>query len=229
MTRRRKRQRPPRAPGARGIGREELLEAAIRVVRRDGPGASMDDIATEAGITKPILYRHFGDRSGLVAAVAEVFADELLGKLRNALASERDPRALLTATIDAYLEFVEAEPEICRFLVRRALRESSEGGSTTAGFVDRIGRDVAVVLGEQLRRAGQDSGPAEPWAYGIVGMVHLAGDWWSDRRTMPRERLVAYLSDLLWFGFEGIARAGEGAPGPAEDERRRVVEMRRPQ
>ncbi|BFO19525.1 hypothetical protein SHKM778_59130 [Streptomyces sp. KM77-8] len=42
--------------------RRELLEAADRVVLRDGPGASMNAIAAEAGITKPILYRHFGDK-----------------------------------------------------------------------------------------------------------------------------------------------------------------------
>lgn len=42
--------------------RRELLEAADRVVLRDGPQASMNAIAAEAGITKPILYRHFGDK-----------------------------------------------------------------------------------------------------------------------------------------------------------------------
>jgi len=50
--------------------RRELLEAADRVVLRDGPQASMNAIAAEAGITKPILYRHFGDKNGLYAALA---------------------------------------------------------------------------------------------------------------------------------------------------------------
>lgn len=58
--------------------RRELLEAADRVVLRDGPQASMNAIAAEAGITKPILYRHFGDKSGLYAALAKRHTDALL-------------------------------------------------------------------------------------------------------------------------------------------------------
>ena len=57
--------------------RAELLDAATRVVRREGPAASMDQIAAEAGISKPIVYRHFRDRDDLVAGVAQRFADEL--------------------------------------------------------------------------------------------------------------------------------------------------------
>src|SRR6266508_4509657 len=45
--------------------RLELLEAAIEVIRREGPTASMDEIAAQAGITKPIVYRYFGDRAGV--------------------------------------------------------------------------------------------------------------------------------------------------------------------
>ena len=57
--------------------RRELLEAANRVVLRDGPEASMNAIAAEAGITKPILYRHFGDKNGLYRALAQRHTDEL--------------------------------------------------------------------------------------------------------------------------------------------------------
>ncbi|MBI0378905.1 helix-turn-helix transcriptional regulator, partial [Streptomyces albiflaviniger] len=65
--------------------RKELLEAADRVVLRDGPEASMNAIAAEAGITKPILYRHFGDKGGLYRALAKRHTDALLASLRAAL------------------------------------------------------------------------------------------------------------------------------------------------
>lgn len=61
--------------------RRELLEAADRVVLRDGPKASMNAIAAEAGITKPILYRHFGDKGGLYRALATRHTDGLLAAL----------------------------------------------------------------------------------------------------------------------------------------------------
>jgi AcrR family transcriptional regulator len=48
-----------------------LLQAAQRAIHRDGPQISMDEIAAEAGITKPIFYRHFGDRRGLARALRD--------------------------------------------------------------------------------------------------------------------------------------------------------------
>ena len=46
-----------------------------------------------------------------------------------------------------------------------------------------------------------------PWGYGIVGLVHQAGDWWLEDRTMSREDLVGYLTNLLWSGLESAAGA----------------------
>src|ERR1044072_839216 len=75
--------------GTAGIGarrdpgrRRALLEAADRVIQREGPGASMASIAAEAGISKPILYRHFGDKSGLYQALAERHTRKLIEGIR---------------------------------------------------------------------------------------------------------------------------------------------------
>ena len=59
------------------------------MVLRDGPEASMNAIAAEAGITKPILYRHFGDKGGLYRALAKRHTDALLASLRAALDAPR--------------------------------------------------------------------------------------------------------------------------------------------
>ena len=59
-----------------------------------------------------------------------------------------------------------------------------------SSLVDLIARQVALVAGERLRAAGRDSDAAVPWAYGIIGLVHQAGDWWVDDQTMSRETLV---------------------------------------
>lgn len=175
--------------------RDQLIDAAVRAVRRTGADASMEEIAREAGITKPILYRHFGDREGLRRAVGERFAATLVGRLRRALASSGSPRRMLSATVDAYLGFVERDPNVYRFVLQRA-----QVGEA-AGFVRRIVGDIATVIGEALRAEGRDSAAAEPWAYGLVGMVHLAGDWWIEQRSMPRARLVEYLTALVWDGL----------------------------
>ena len=180
--------------------REALLGAAIEGIRKYGPGVSMDRLAAEAGISKPILYRHFGDRAGLISAIAHQFAADLERELNAALgragASERD---LLVGTIDAFLSRVETDPAVYRFLARSYPEMSDE----VSGFLEQISSSVAVVIGERARALGRDSGGAEVIAHGIVSFVDAAGFWWASRRTMPRQQLVTYIADFLWSGFEG--------------------------
>lgn len=195
----------------RAVRREELLDAATVAIRRDGPHVSMDVIAAEAGITKPILYRHFGDRAGLVAALGERFAADLMRAIAGQLAQPDQPRELVSHTIDAFVSFIEREPNVYRYLVEQALVQRPDA---LQGFIREVAAQVAVVIGERLRDIGADSGAAEPWAVGIVGMVHFAGDWWQERRTMPRERLVTYLTDLLWGGFAGLGFAAASIDVP---------------
>jgi AcrR family transcriptional regulator len=194
----------------RAARRTELLDAAVRAIRRDGPMVSMDVIAAEAGVTKPIVYRHFGDRVGLASALAEQFGAALVAELDDALTQDLPPEQLLRATIDTYLAFVERDPQLYSFLIGRL--GAPVGTDVANGLVGQVGSRVALVLGEQLRTLGIDSGPAEPWAFGIVGMVHLAGDWWLERRTMTRARLVDDITALLWTGLGGLV------PAPREEE-----------
>ena len=195
----------------RAARRAELLDAAVRAIRRDGPMVSMDVIAAEAGVTKPIVYRHFGDRVGLATALADQFGAALVADLDAALAQDLPPEQLLRATIDAYLAFVESDPQLYSFLIGRL--GAPVGAEFANGLIAQVGSRVALVLGEQLRSLGIDSGPAEPWAFGIVGMVHLAGDWWLERRTMTRARLVDDITTLLWNGLGGLV------PIAQEDDR----------
>jgi AcrR family transcriptional regulator len=201
MTRRHQDERQARRAEAHARKRERLLEAAIGVVRREGAAVSMSDIAHAAGVTKPIVYRAFGDREGLTRAVADRFADELAGSLERAIAQAPDDRARVAAAIDAYLAFIERDPAIVRFLITRSLEAVEDTGVAMSGFVRRVGQLITRAIGDAMVQRGLDSGIAEPWAYAIVGAVHLAGDWWLERRTMSRERLVDHLTRLVWDGM----------------------------
>jgi AcrR family transcriptional regulator len=186
--------------------RAQLLEDAIEAIREIGPGVTMEQLARRGGVTKPILYRHFRDRDGLVSAIGDRFSAQLLESVQSALTTEAEPRALLEGTVDAYLAFIEQDPALYRFLLQQVANPAT-GLVQINPLVDTISRQVALVIGEQLRERGLDSGGAVPWAYGIVGMVHQAGDWWLDDRTMPRERVTGYLTTLLWGGLSASASA----------------------
>jgi AcrR family transcriptional regulator len=203
--------RPEPTAEERQARKDELLDAAVEAIRRHGAQVSMEDLAKSAGVTKPILYRHFGHRDGLTAALATRFVAGLQDTLQSAMSSGNAPRETLEKTIDAYLAFVERDPDVYRFLVRRLIASPPEDELSVGNFLRQVGNQVAVVLGEQMRAAHVDSGGAEPLAHGIVGMVHAAGDWWLERQTMPRERVVQYVVDLLWGGMEAGLAAGAGA------------------
>jgi AcrR family transcriptional regulator len=201
--------------------RKELLEAADRVVLRDGPDASMNAIAAEAGITKPILYRHFGDKSGLYRALAKRHTDALLASLRAALDAPNDRRERVEATLDTYLAAIEARPQVYRFLMHPAegppqAEQGFDVGRHSAPVLRRLGEELAKVITEQLDLGPDGTAVARVWGHGIVGMMHAAGDWWLRERPCSRAQLVRHLADLLW-GRLTMVDDRVGAPGfPAE-------------
>jgi AcrR family transcriptional regulator len=211
----------PRGPRRdRDERRGELLDAAERAIRRIGPRASMDELAAEAGITKPILYSHFGDKAGLVAALSQRVAEQLNAAIVDALSAEHtEPRQAVASTIAAFCTFIESEPELYRFMVQAALQAPRRGHPKVA---TDISNHIAIALGSALRRAGADSGAAEPWAFAIVGMTLGGANWWLERRSMSKDDLVDYLTQLLWSGLSGAglarpdraAAAPEGGRGP---------------
>ena len=184
--------------------RARLLDAADRAIRRLGPQASMDDIAAEAGISKVVLYRYFGDKGSLFAALARRYVDELLPELRAALAGPGTGPERLQATIEAYVSFIDAHREAYEFLMRRAVREEGRAQETITDFMRLVAHEVADAMTGEISQLGIGPIPPEPWAHGLVGMVHMATDWWLEQQDMPRDTLVALLVALLWKGFGGL-------------------------
>jgi AcrR family transcriptional regulator len=195
---------PRRDPDER---RAELLDAAERAIRRIGPQASMDELAAEAGITKPILYSHFGDKAGLVTALSERVAARMNSAILKELSAHRSPREVVRSTIAAFCTFIEDEPELYRFLVQSVMHRPSRRPARVASG---ISNSIAISLGSSLRRAGADSGAAEPWAFAIVGMTFAGAGWWLERRTMSKDDLVNYLTQLLWSGLSGAGLEQRG-------------------
>ena len=179
--------------------RRQLILAADRVIRRRGPNASMDEIAAEAGVTKPILYRHFGHKDGLYQVLVRRYVRAIYRSAEAKLVEE-NPRRRLAHAVDAFLQTVEREPEIFRF-VRRATTEQQDAAGAAGAVVHRHAEAIARTTRADLERLGLDPEAAEPWAHGIVGMMQFVASWWLEHPDVPRERLVNQLTTLLWDGF----------------------------
>ena len=181
---------PRRDPAER---RDELLDACERAIRAIGADASMADLAAEAGVTRPILYDHFGDRAGVAVALAQRYADRLGEALAPVMGRSKPFPEVLRDGIDVFCRFVDKEPELWRFL------ESVPPGDASIEFT--VGRLLADTLARALDGAGADPAVAPVWAAAILGAVFLAAESWSTDRSIPRAALVDQLTALLVGGL----------------------------
>ena len=200
--------RKGRWAGHREQRRAELTRAAIEAIREVGPEVGMEAIASRAGVSKPILYRYFSDKSELWLSVGQEAAGMVLDAIVPAVANVREERAAIGAAVDAYLAHIEADTNLYQFVVHQP--DIARHRDVVADVVDTVASGLARIFGDRLRALGLDAGAALPWAYGVVGFVQSVGDWWL-RRQQPisREALADYLTTFLWGGVAGIRNAAD--------------------
>jgi AcrR family transcriptional regulator len=183
--------------------REQLVQATLAAVGKHGAGVGMEEIAAEAGTSKTVVYRHFADRSDLHVAVCRRVAQQLLPRLREALETDDHPRQMTAAAIETYLAFLEADPEVYRFVVTQHPGGDPVDPVTT--LADLVGDQAAALMAVALEQAGRDPAAAGAWGHGLVGLVRSAADWWLRAdRPMLRTELAAHLTDLAWAGLSGV-------------------------
>ncbi|ACY98047.1 MULTISPECIES: TetR family transcriptional regulator [Thermomonospora] len=183
--------------------RRALLEAADQVIRREGPGASMAAIAAAAGISKPILYRHFGNKSGLYQALAERHTRKLIETIQDRFQRPGSQRERITSTIETYLSMISENLQLYRFLMERASAEDAATHSAMSTMIRGLSQELAKVFMAEVELADPDR--AYVWAHAVIGMVQNAGDWWLDHPEVPRRKVVDALADLILVGLPAAA------------------------
>ncbi|HWO58697.1 MAG TPA: TetR/AcrR family transcriptional regulator [Umezawaea sp.] len=201
--------RRERWKGHREARRAEFVDATIRAVARNGPDVGMDEIAAEAGVSKPVLYRHFADKSDLYLAVGRRGTDMLMDRLGPAIEKDGPIRDRIRGIVDAYLCVIEENPNLYRFVVRGSFTDRPVEQDVVHEDKALIAANLARILGDYLRAFDMDSGGAEPWAHALVGMVQNAGDWWLDRQSMSRQSLSEYLATIIWHAIDGLLRSAD--------------------
>lgn len=166
----------------------------------------MEAIAVEAGITRPILYRHFGDVAGLYETLAERYAADLLTAMREVGEGLKPGRELIRAQVESYLGFLERDPNLYRFLTRQFPSERPDAQEAVTGFVQLLGRLVAGYL-EGL---GMPAMTAATSGRAFVGSVQAAGEWWLCSSGVERSVVADELADFLWHGLQGTKRVEGG-------------------
>ena len=188
--------------------REQLLDATLRLISLHGyGGASMEAIAREAGVTKPVVYDAFGDRGSLLQALLEREEQRALGAFAGVLPdvpSSEDPDAVLERGVVTFLEVVRSNPAAWRLILMPV-------DGTPAEVREHVERGRALIL-EQLRqlmewgirkRGGPRGLDTELAAHGMLAFgEHAARLALTDPDQFPPERVGKFASALL----AGLAR-----------------------
>jgi AcrR family transcriptional regulator len=183
--------------------REQLLDVGRSLFAERGfDGTSVEEIAARAGVSKPVVYEHFGGKEGLYAVVVDREVGRMLDMVTNALTGD-DPRLLLQQATLAMLTYVEDQADGFRILVRESPVGMEKGGGF-ATIISDIASQVEHILSRQFKARGFETKLAPLYSQALVGMVALSGQWWLDQRKPKRDEVAAHLVNLAWNGLSRL-------------------------
>jgi AcrR family transcriptional regulator len=184
--------------------RSQLLEVARKVFGRRGyHTVTMDDIAKESGITKPILYDHFPSKRDLYRALLKADLEELGRRVSDALEHSRGNRERIRASFQAYFDFVDDEGEGFRLLMQEAVGGEREFREMVFAFRDDVlGKVTEVLIRESKGNLDRDQ--AQDVALGLIGMAETVAQRNTGASKEERSRTVDTLVRLAWRGITGL-------------------------
>jgi AcrR family transcriptional regulator len=182
--------------------REQLLDVGRRLFAERGlDGTSLEEIAAQAGVSKPVVYEHFGGKEGLYAVVVDREVARFLTMATELLSGEDTMEKFELAAV-ALLHYIEDNSDGFRILVRDS--NSASGSGTFASLMSDIASQVEYLLADVLKDRGYDPKLAPVYSQMLVGMVAFAGQWWLDVRKPKLEEMAAHLVNLAWNGLSEL-------------------------
>jgi len=182
--------------------REQLLDVGRALFAEKGfEVTSIEEVAARAGVSKPVVYEHFGGKEGLYAVVVDRAMRSLLDAVISALTGN-SPRALVEQATLALLTYIEEETDGFRILVRDSPVATSTG--TFSSLLNDIASQVEYVLRQEFSARHFNADLAGMYSQMLVGMVALTGQWWLEVRQPSREEVAAHLVNLGWNGLRGL-------------------------
>ncbi len=184
--------------------RAQLLNVARRVFGKSGfHGVSMEEVATEAGVTKPILYDHFPSKKELYLALLESDLAVLHEKVREALNSPIGNRERIRASFEAYFDFVQEEADGFRLLMQETVGAEREFRDRVAQVREQILSEVAdLIVRESKGRLQREH--AETVALALIGMGETVAQRQLGRSPEMRQEALEVLVRLAWRGITEV-------------------------
>jgi AcrR family transcriptional regulator len=186
--------------------RAQLLAVARRAFGRSGfHGVSMDEVAKEAGVTKPILYDHFHSKEELYGALLEADAQALEERVRSALAAPTGNRERIRQSFQAYFDFVDEHAAGFRLFMQESM--AGDGDDLFRSKVQDVRDRILQEVSDLIVRESQGAVPredADTVALALVGMVETAARHDPGGPKKRRRRAVDTLVRLAWRGITNL-------------------------
>jgi AcrR family transcriptional regulator len=201
--------------------REQLiLDVAGRVFARgDYHSASMDEIASLARVSKPMLYAYFGSKEGLYVAYIDRTGQELLDRLVRAAPNEPDQLVRLRARIAEFLAFVEEHRDGWTVLFRE-MAASQPVAEEVATLRTQIAEQVRrMINGVSGPGPGLPAMTSDAIAHAIVGAGESLANWWLAHPEIDRQQIVDWYEGLVRATVAAAMRdasGGDSAGGSAD-------------
>ncbi|MEV1331820.1 TetR/AcrR family transcriptional regulator [Micromonospora costi] len=198
----------------RAVREQQMLDAAVRVFSRRGfHAASMDEIAEDAGISKPMVYAYLGTKEELFVACLHREGTRMMEAIAGAAAPDLPADERLWRGLRAFFGFVGAHRDGWAVLYRQARGEQPFAGELAA-MRARLVEVVAGMLDHALRAEGREVAGTdlEVVAYALVGASESLADWLADHPDADPEKTATRMMNVAWLGAGQLLRGATWRP-----------------
>jgi AcrR family transcriptional regulator len=180
-----------------------ILDAALGVFTQKGfHAASVDDVASAAGVSKPIVYQYFTSKHALYLGLLDRSVGETFDGVANAIASQSLPHLRVEAAIAYYFDAVDLADLGFRLIFESDFTSDSEVKERLEQFLFLVTRTIGTEISEAT---GLSVGEANVLAAGITGMAQKAAWRWIQLgRPNSKEKAVEQITQLAWHGLSAF-------------------------
>jgi len=201
-----------RRAGTRGVPRPireaQILDLAGRVFAARGyHAASMDEIAAQADVTKPLIYAYFGSKERLYVAYIERAGQELLARMRAATVPTAPATERLHAGVLEFLHFVDERRDGWQVLYSEAAARGGPLAKEVASLRAEVAKMIKRLLMHSTSRGVVSAATAaalDGVSHAFVGAGESLANWWLTHPELPAERAADL---LIALGRAGVQQA----------------------
>jgi AcrR family transcriptional regulator len=182
----------------------QILDVGRHLFAEKGyEAASVEEVANRAGISKPIVYEHFGGKEGLYAAIVNIEMQTLTDTLSDALSAPNDHlRKILEKATLALLTYIDEHFD--GYTILTSDSPWTDPGGSFSSLLGTLNTRITYLLSATFFRWHIPVKGALYYTHMLIGMMAFAGQRWAIEHKITKDELAAYIVNFAWNGLSSI-------------------------